>query len=137
MRFGARRNLPRTRTLLQLLVMDEFESLGRRPDAGDRVTSAAQADAAQSFLAEMDGMIQDSDSDAHLLVAGMSNRPDMIDIAIKRPGRMGDLVIEMPDLDLAGAEKVCADLRCAANRFPSSSTASPNRVPAWRRCKRS
>src|SRR5690606_23088867 len=75
---------------------------------GDRVTSAAQADAVQSFLAEMDGMIQDGDSDAHLLVAGMSNRPDMIDIAIKRPGRMGDLVIEMPDLDLAGAEKVCA-----------------------------
>jgi ATP-dependent 26S proteasome regulatory subunit len=106
----ARRDQPRTRTLLQLVVMDEFDSLGRRPEAGDRLLSAAQSDSVQSFLAEMDGMLQETPADppAHLLVVGMANNPAGIDPATKRPGRMGDLVEFMADLDQEGAEKVCA-----------------------------
>jgi len=107
----ARQALPRTRPLFQLLVMDEIDSLGRRVEGGDVVTSAAQADVVTSFLAEMDGMHQQLSTDgppAHFLVCGMSNRPDLIDAAVKRPGRMGDLVIEMPDIDIDGAEKICA-----------------------------
>lgn len=111
--FGAirgRREQPRTKKLLQLLVMDEFDSLGRRPEAGERVLSAAHSDAVQSFLAEMDGMLQDTPSDppAHLLVVGMANNPAGIDPATKRPGRMGDLVVFMDDLNQDGAEKICA-----------------------------
>jgi SpoVK/Ycf46/Vps4 family AAA+-type ATPase len=123
--------------MLQLLVMDEIDSLGRRPEAGDRVVSAAQSDAVQSFLAEMDGMLQDVawDPPADLLVIGMSNRPDMIDIATKRPGRLGDLIIEMPDIDELGAVKIC--LVYARNRqIPfqlngkAVSGVDPNRVRA-------
>jgi SpoVK/Ycf46/Vps4 family AAA+-type ATPase len=106
----ARRDLPRERPLFQLLVMDEVDALGRRPEAHDRIVSAAQSDAVQTFLAEMDGMLQEAPTDppAHLLVVGMSNRPDLIDIATKRPGRLGDLVIEMPDIDCRSAEEICA-----------------------------
>jgi SpoVK/Ycf46/Vps4 family AAA+-type ATPase len=106
----SRREMPRERGLFQLVVMDEIDSLGRRPEAHERTVSAAQSDGVQSFLAEMDGMVQElpSNPPAHLLIVGMSNRPDLIDIATKRPGRMGDLVVQMPDIDLDGAEKICA-----------------------------
>ncbi|MFO0819494.1 MAG: AAA family ATPase [Pirellulales bacterium] len=105
----ARREMPRTRMLLQLVVMDEIDSLGRRPEARDTVVSAAQSDALEAFLVEMDGMIQQAEVDppAHLFVVGMTNRPERIDDALKRPGRLGDEVIEIPDLDVHGAEQVC------------------------------
>jgi SpoVK/Ycf46/Vps4 family AAA+-type ATPase len=44
---------------------------------------------------------------AYLLMVGMTNRPERLDDAIKRPGRMGDEVIEIPDLSLEDAERVC------------------------------
>lgn len=105
----ARQMLPRTRTLVQLLVLDEVDSLGRRPEAREAVMSSAQSDALQALLVELDGMVQQAETHppAHLLAVGMTNRPDRIDDAIKRPGRMGDLVVEMPELDLSGAVSVC------------------------------
>jgi len=105
----ARRELPRSRAMIQLVVMDEIDSLGRRPEGRDAVVSSAQSDALETFLVEMDGMVQEVavDPPAHLLVVGMTNRPERIDDAIKRPGRLGDEVIEIPDLDMAGAEQVC------------------------------
>ena len=57
--FGAireRRCIPRTRPLLQLLVMDEIDSLGRRPEGHDVMISSAQSDALEAFLAETDGL---------------------------------------------------------------------------------
>jgi ATP-dependent 26S proteasome regulatory subunit len=110
--FGAirqRRCVPRTKPLLQLLVMDEIDSLGRRPEGRDVMGSAAQSDALEAFLAEADGIQQEipCDPPAHLLMVGMTNRPERLDDAIKRPGRMGDEIIEIPDLDQQGAEKVC------------------------------
>ena len=120
--FGALRarcDLPRERALLQILVLDEADSIGRRPESGERVASAAQSDAVQSFLAELDGMIQQPPGDppAHMLVIGMSNRPDMIDMAIKRPGRMGDLIVEMSELTREAAENICA-IYCRGDKIP-------------------
>ncbi|MFO0870520.1 MAG: ATP-binding protein [Pirellulales bacterium] len=105
----ARRELPRTQMLIQLVVMDEIDSLGRRPEARDSIVSSAQSDALETFLVEMDGMVQQAEVDppAHLFVVGMTNRPERIDDAIKRPGRLGDEVIEIADLDVGGAEQVC------------------------------
>lgn len=110
--FGAirqRRCLPRSRPLLQILTMDEIDSLGRRPEGGERLVSSAQSDALEAFLAEADGMQQEAASDppAHLIIMGMTNRPERLDDAIKRPGRLGDEMIEIPDLDREGAEEVC------------------------------
>lgn len=104
-----RREVPRSRPLVQLLVLDEIDSLGRRPEGRDVMVSSAQSDALEAFLVEMDGMVQEVQPEvpAHLLVVGMTNRPDRIDDAIKRPGRMGDEVLEIPDLDIDGAEQVC------------------------------
>lgn len=100
---------PRTRPLVQLLVLDEVDSLGRRPEGRDVAVSSAGSDALEALLVEMDGMVQQANGDviSRLLVVGMTNRPDRIDDAVKRPGRMGDEVIEIPDLDIEGAEQVC------------------------------
>ena len=105
----ARRAVERTRPLVQLLVLDEVDSWGRRPEGGQAVVSSAQSDALEALLVELDGMVQEhlEDPPAHLLAVGMTNRPDRVDDAIKRPGRMGDEVIEIPDLDIEGAEQVC------------------------------
>ncbi len=105
----AKQEQPRSRPLVQLLVLDEIDSLGRRPEGRDVAVSSAQSDALEALLVEMDGMLQEANADvpAHLLVVGMTNRPDRVDDAIKRPGRMGDEVLEMPELDQDGAEKVC------------------------------
>lgn len=106
----ARRAKPRNVPLVQLLVLDEVDSWGRRPEAHHAVVSSAQSDALEALLVELDGMTQDQSAEppAHLLVVGMTNRPDRIDDALKRPGRLGDEVIQVPDLDQEGAEKVCA-----------------------------
>lgn len=110
--FGAirqRRLLPRNRSLLQILVMDEIDSLGRRPEGRDVAVSSHHSDALESLLVELDGMQQEQTGDppAHLIMLGMTNRPDRIDDAIKRPGRFGDEVFEFPDLDQAAAEQIC------------------------------
>ncbi len=104
---------PRTRPLLQIVLFDEIDSLGVRAsgDAGS-MYSPAQNDAVQALLAEMDGLTSHLESGdgppAHVLWIGLSNLPDGIDGALKRPGRFGDLVVEMPEPTLEVAEGVMA-----------------------------
>ena len=102
----ARQARQRVRPLFQFVVLDEVDSLGARAGGDDAVgpTSSAGNDAVQALLAEMDGMEQaagasDLDPDrpaSHVVFCGLTNRPDMVDAALKRPGRFGDLVLEMP-----------------------------------------
>ncbi|MCL7027923.1 hypothetical protein MKW94_008619 [Papaver nudicaule] len=74
-----------------VLFFDELDSIavqrGNRPgDAGDRVLN--------QLLTEMDGM----NADKNVFVIGATNRPDIIDSALLRPGRLDELVyIPLPD----------------------------------------
>jgi ATP-dependent 26S proteasome regulatory subunit len=107
----ARQTLPRTRPLIQIVVLDEIDSLGRRAGANDPVVSSAQSDALEAMLVEMDGLARCDTGDgppAHVLCIGMTNRPDRVDDAAKRPGRFGDLVLEMPEVTIGGAESIMA-----------------------------
>ena len=75
-----------------------------------RCVSAADSDSLEAMLVEMDGMMQDGASDdppAYVLCAAMTNRPDRVDEAVKRPGRF-DLVLPMPDVTCSSAEDVMA-----------------------------
>ncbi len=104
----ARQAIHRERPLVQIVVMDEIDSLGKRAGGGDPQFSSAQSDALEAMLVEMDGMIQEQPSDgppAYVLCAGMTNRPDRVDEAAKRPGRF-DLVLPMPGVDEGGAEDI-------------------------------
>ena len=107
----ARAAQPRTRPLIQVLVFDEVDSLGKRGEANEQVTSAAQNDGLQALLAEMDGLARGDNHvgpPSHVLCFGMTNRPDRVSSALKRPGRFGDLVLAMPAVTIESAENVMA-----------------------------
>ena len=98
----ARLERPRERPLIILVVFDEVESLGKRTGGNDTrgCVSSAQNDAVQALLTGMDGLAPlkgGSGPPANVVWIGLTNRPDMVDEALKRPGRMGDLIVEMPD----------------------------------------
>ena len=104
----ARQMRPRTRPLFQLIVLDEIDSLGKR---GGEMMSSAQNDALTALLSEMDGLVQWENApgqpSAEMLWVGMTNRIDLVDVAISRPGRF-DLVLPMPEPTLESAEAVMA-----------------------------
>ena len=108
----ARQQAPRQRALFTLIVLDEIDSLGKRVggDDGSQLLSSGQNDVVQALLVELDGLIEDSAGSSgppcHVLWVGMTNRPDMLDQALKRPGRFGDRVLEMPELDRDAAEGI-------------------------------
>ena len=104
----ARQMRPRTRPLFQLIVLDEIDSLGKR---GGEMMSSAQNDALTALLSEMDGLVQWESAPgqprAEMLWVGMTNRIDLVDVAISRPGRF-DSVLAMPEPTLESAEAVMA-----------------------------
>lgn len=106
----ARQSLPRTRPLVILVVLDEIDSLGKRAGRGEATYSSAQSESLEAMLVEMDGLVQDPLGDgppSYVLCCGLTNRPDRVDEAAKRPGRFS-LVVPMPDVTQEGAEAIMA-----------------------------
>ncbi|MCU0960161.1 MAG: AAA family ATPase [Pirellulaceae bacterium] len=106
----ARQALPRTHALVQIVVLDEVDALGKRAGRGEVVSSSAQSEALEAMLVEMDGLEQDPPRDtapAYVLCVGLTNRPDRVDEAAKRPGRFS-LVLPMPDVTPQSAEDILA-----------------------------
>ncbi len=105
----ARQQVPRDRPLVQFVMLDEVDSLGRRADASQVITSSAQSDALEAMLAEMDGIVErqpDDDPPVYVIIGGTTNLPERVDEALKRPGRLGDLMLEMPRTDMEAAEDI-------------------------------
>lgn len=106
-----------------LVFLDEVDALapvrGQASDGGvaDRVVA--------SLLTELDGV-----EPLHsVVVVGATNRPDLVDSALLRPGRLERLVyVPPPDAD-ARAERSCA-LPHATSRSPRTST-SPSSPRGW------
>lgn len=73
-----------------VLFFDELDSLGSRSHGrhGDAIDTRTLA----ALLAEIDGL----ESTPDVLLIGASNRPDLIDEALIRPGRFGDLRFYIP-----------------------------------------
>lgn len=102
---------PRKRPLIIPVLFDELESLGKRACGNDvrGYVSSAQNDAVQALLAGMDGIQPLKSSEGppvEVLWWGLTNRLDGVDEALKRPGRMGGLVVEMPDYDADAAAEI-------------------------------
>ena len=91
-----------------LVFLDEVDALapvrGQSADSGvaDRVVAA--------LLTELDGV----EGLRNVVVVGATNRPDLVDPALLRPGRMGRLVF-VPPPDAAARAEI---LRAAAKRTP-------------------
>lgn len=82
-----------------IIYIDEIDALGRRrigTGGGDGMSGGANDEAEQTLnqlLVEMDGM----DTTGHVLLLGSTNRPDVLDRALLRPGRFDrHITIELP-----------------------------------------
>ena len=82
-----------------ILVFDEADAI--MPMRGVRVSSSIADTLVPMFLAEMDG-VDPKQTEENPIVFLLTNRPDMLDPAVTRPGRISrHIKIERPDSDSA------------------------------------
>jgi proteasome-associated ATPase len=82
-----------------VMFFDEVDSIGStRGDATGRVDDRVL----NSFLAELNGL----QARGNILVIAATNRRDALDPALLRPGRLGDLVLEIPRPGMAAARAI-------------------------------
>ncbi|XP_017058049.1 transitional endoplasmic reticulum ATPase isoform X2 [Drosophila ficusphila] len=104
----ARKNAP------CLIFLDEIDSLvGRRTVSSGGGGGQVQLRILSTLLTEMDGIVGGG-TQQHILVVAATNRPDMIDDALIRPGRF-DKLIHVPAPD---EESRLALLKLHAKRMP-------------------
>jgi proteasome-associated ATPase len=89
-RFEAARELATQGELPVVMFFDEIDAIGRRrgADLGSTATDRILA----TFLAQLDGVQQIS----NLIVVAATNRADVLDNGLVRPGRLGDVRIRIP-----------------------------------------
>ncbi|MBI5465551.1 ATP-dependent zinc metalloprotease FtsH, partial [Candidatus Gottesmanbacteria bacterium] len=86
----AKKNAP------SIIFVDEIESIGRMRSLGIAGGHDEREQTLNQMLVEMDGF---TPNDA-VLVVGASNRPDLLDPALRRPGRFDRTVmLDMPDIE--------------------------------------
>lgn len=113
-----------------ILFIDEIDAIGRQRGAGTGGGSDEREQTLNQILVEMDGF----DRDTRVIVLAATNRPDVLDPALLRPGRFDRRVIlDLPDMnDREAILKIHAegktldkdvDLRKVAVRTPGFSGA--------------
>lgn len=106
-----RRLFARARKLSPCIIfIDEIDALGRQRGRSNDSGSADQDQTLNQLLIEMDGFDQTSS----IVVIGSTNRPDVLDQALTRPGRF-DREIMVNLADVRGREEI---LKVHARRIP-------------------
>ena len=78
-----------------IIFIDEIDALGRQRGRGNDSASADQDQTLNQLLIEMDGFDQSS----AVVVIGSTNRPDVLDHALTRPGRFDrEIAVNLPDV---------------------------------------
>ena len=78
-----------------IIFIDEIDSLGRKRGAGLGGGHDEREQTLNQMLSEMDGF----DSAEGVVIIGATNRPDILDAALLRPGRFDrQIVVPLPDL---------------------------------------
>ncbi len=77
-----------------IIFIDELDAIGRQRGAGLGGGHDEREQTLNQILVEMDGF----ETDAHVIVIGATNRPDVLDQALLRPGRFDRRVmVNLPD----------------------------------------
>ena len=86
----ARKNMP------CVIFIDEIDAVGRRRSSGHmHVSNEEREQTLNQLLVEMDGF----DNHTHIIVVAATNRPDVLDPALLRPGRFDrQVVLDKPDI---------------------------------------
>jgi cell division protease FtsH len=78
-----------------IVFVDEIDAVGRQRGAGLGGSHDEREQTLNQILVEMDGF----DTDTHVIVLAATNRPDILDPALMRPGRFDRrVVIDRPDV---------------------------------------
>ncbi len=86
----AKRNAP------AIVFIDEIDAVGRQRGAGLGGSHDEREQTLNQILVEMDGF----DTDTNVIVIAATNRPDILDPALLRPGRFDRrVVVDMPDIN--------------------------------------
>ncbi len=94
---GARKEAP------CIIFLDEIDAVGRKRGSGMGGGNDEREQTLNAILVEMDGF----SSDDRVIVIAATNRPDVLDSALLRPGRFDrEIVIDLPDVK--GREKILA-----------------------------
>ncbi len=84
----AKRNAP------SIIFIDELDAIGRQRGAGLGGSHDEREQTLNQILVEMDGF----DTDSNVIVMAATNRPDILDAALLRPGRFDrQIAIDLPD----------------------------------------
>ena len=124
----AKRNAP------CIVFVDEIDAVGRQRGAGLGGSHDEREQTLNQILVEMDGF----DTNTNVIVIAATNRPDILDPALLRPGRFDrQVMLDRPDIngpqgDPGGARQGQAAGRRTSTwrRWPSRRRASP--APTWR-----
>ena len=79
-----------------IVFMDEIDAVGRHRGAGLGGGNDEREQTLNQILSEMDGI----DTDTNIIVLAATNRPDILDPALLRPGRFDrHIVVDLPDIN--------------------------------------
>ncbi|MGH3332609.1 MAG: ATP-dependent metallopeptidase FtsH/Yme1/Tma family protein [Nocardioidaceae bacterium] len=85
-----------------IVFIDELDAIARRRSAGDDTPANAEGEnTLLALLTELDGFADRGS----IIIIGATNRPDILDPALTRPGRL-DRKIEVPNPDRRGREHI-------------------------------
>lgn len=133
----ARVDLLRAAAALHVIVLDEFDAIARARGAG----GASQGDAGvardsvvNQLLAKMDGVEPPA---TPTLLVGLTNKRDLVDSALLRPGRF-EVQIAVPPPDTVERREAVLDvhLRTMVRAGRVATRDAPEGTPAWRRTRR-
>lgn len=88
--FDQAKKIAKETGLPSLIFWDEIESITRKRT--DSASYSPEKTVVPTILAELQGL----DSDHDIILIAATNRPELIDPALMRPGRLGDAIIEIP-----------------------------------------
>ena len=78
-----------------IIFLDEIDAVGRRRAIDIHGASAESAQTLNAILVEMDGF----ETDDNVIVVAATNRPDVLDPALLRPGRFDrQIIVDLPDI---------------------------------------
>jgi cell division protease FtsH len=84
-----------------IVFIDEIDAVGRHRGAGHGGGNDEREQTLNQLLVEMDGF----ESNEGVILLAATNRPDVLDPALKRPGRF-DRQVQVPNPDIKGREKI-------------------------------
>jgi proteasome-associated ATPase len=99
-RFQAAREIATEGGVPVVMFFDEIDAIGRR--RGSDLGGGAPDRILATFLSQLDGM----QAVGNVIVIGATNRADILDAGLVRPGRLGDLRLRIPPPTRAGARAI-------------------------------